>query len=365
MSKQNKSKADKAAIKETVKMGFSTLISNPACVEMGRNHKWYAPVIIGLLSVFLAVLPIGIARGSTKGSDFFTSPTYGYEYGLVHFLEDADKFNRDADTDNDITIRVNAAAKTLTATNFPELYADTSGHSFYQHKDGTTVTFEVFYTSNVGDDYSSFVKEIVTNKVNPYNTAETRDYYCNLLILGRESFSSYTYKVGATSATQSLTGKYDVAKSFNIVSPDHQDLLNQDSHGTAYSVPYTSVTKDNYDTWLTSNLEAWKLFYTDAYNSTKVTATWTWIGIMAAVFAGFTIFMGLMVFLMTRGKNNPYKIYTFWETQKIAYWASLSPAILAMILSFFLSNFAMFFYIFLYGMRMMWLSMKTLRPESK
>jgi maltodextrin utilization protein YvdJ len=66
---------------------------------------------------------------------------------------------------------------------------------------------------------------------------------------------------------------------------------------------------------------------------------------------------------MTRGKSNPFRVYTFWECQKIAYWASLAPAILAMILSFSLPAYAMIYYIFFYGMRIMWMSMRSLRPQ--
>ena len=68
---------------------------------------------------------------------------------------------------------------------------------------------------------------------------------------------------------------------------------------------------------------------------------------------------------MTRGKKtNPFHILTFWQTQKIAYWESLAPGILSL-LGFipFFSQFAMFFYLFLMGMRTMWMSTRQLRPQ--
>ena len=101
-----------------------------------------------------------------------------------------------------------------------------------------------------------------------------------------------------------------------------------------------------------------------AYNSTKITNAWMNTGIFSAVFVGLALVLGLMVFLMTRGKNNPFRIYTFWESQKIAYWASFSPAVLSL-LAFIpaLSNYAILMYIFFYGMRVMWMSMRSLRPQ--
>ncbi|MDD7715503.1 MAG: hypothetical protein PUJ84_06330, partial [Mollicutes bacterium] len=94
----------------------------------------------------------------------------------------------------------------------------------------------------------------------------------------------------------------------------------------------------------------------------KNTQSWTYCGIMAAVYVGLEFLFGLVIFLMTRGKRNPFRIYTFWETQKMAYWASVSPAILSLIVGFLLPQFAMMGFIFLFGLRIMWMSMRSLRP---
>jgi hypothetical protein len=85
-----------------------------------------------------------------------------------------------------------------------------------------------------------------------------------------------------------------------------------------------------------------KQFFNDGFETTKTSQAWIWTGIMAGVYAAFIIFMGLMIFLMTRGKNNPYRIYTFWQTQKMAYWAAPTPAVLAMGLGFAFSSYAIF-----------------------
>ena len=103
-------------------------------------------------------------------------------------------------------------------------------------------------------------------------------------------------------------------------------------------------------------------FLNDCAETQKNTQSWTYCGIMAAVYVGLEFLFGLVIFLMTRGKRNPFRIYTFWETQKMAYWASVSPAILSLIVGFLLPQFAMMGFIFLFGLRIMWMSMRSLRP---
>ena len=81
----SKEKKNKGQVLAKVKLGLSSLISNGACVELGRNHSWIGAVTVGLLSVILAIIPIGVSRAWVNGSDFFSTPTYGYEVGLVQF----------------------------------------------------------------------------------------------------------------------------------------------------------------------------------------------------------------------------------------------------------------------------------------
>ena len=108
---------------------------------------------------------------------------------------------------------------------------------------------------------------------------------------------------------------------------------------------------------------AWRQVFHDGAAYGVMINGLTWVGIVAAIFVALTFILGLTVFLMTRGKRNPFNVYTFWQSQKIAYWASFTPAVLAMILSFIVPSWAILFYIFLFGMRIMWMSMRSLRPQ--
>ena len=75
--------------------------------------------------------------------------------------------------------------------------------------------------------------------------------------------------------------------------------------------------------------------------------------------------MGLLMFLLTRGKNNPNRGLTFWITCKISAWIDFTPGLLAMILGFIWPAAAGLGYIVLIGLRTMWLSMRQLNPAAQ
>lgn len=360
----NKAKYNKqpSRAKENFFLGAKSLINNDACVELGTHHPWYSALIAGVLSVIISIIPIAVSRAQVNGSDFLGSTTNGYETSLVQFEEDA--YNAGTN------IKVNADTKQIEVTSWESLPGYSATKPFYQLNDVNDGShlFEVYYTNLEGQDYTDYLTRLITNNKTPYlvdGDYADRGYRCNLLILQTSEIRGYIYLgASATSASSSFTGKYDVPQSFTF-----SDLLKQNTHGVAYTATYedSKTSASKLATFLDENKAGFKLFLDDSYYSTKVSTGWAWTGIWAGIFAGFIILMGLLVFLMTRGKQNPYKIITFWQAQKISYWAAPAPAILGMIMSFILSSsmssLGMFMFIFLYGMRMMWLTMKNLRPQ--
>jgi hypothetical protein len=340
--------------KSNLKLGFSSIISNGACIDLGRNKPWYGAIIMGLLSVILAIIPIGVTRAWVHAGDtMFATPTYEYETGLVKF--------EDALVDKGVSIVVDHDSKTLTATNFSALNAD-SDHTWYRYvnSDTKTTMFEVFYTTTTDSDFTTFCTNVYNLK-NPYTGTANARTLCSYLILGPKAYIGYKYPVNATASSGykgAASGQYDLTPSFRF-----EDLVKQNTHGKAYDVPREKVDATNYDTYQQEIVDTYKVFFNEGYETTKIQGAWMWTGIMAAVYVVFIVFMGLMIWLMTRGKNNPYRIYTFWETQKMSYWAAFTPAVLACGLGFAFSTYALFIFILFYGMRIMWMSMKNLRPE--
>ena len=104
------------------------------------------------------------------------------------------------------------------------------------------------------------------------------------------------------------------------------------------------------------------LTYCDyTYIDIRFNSTWVTFGIYCGVNGSIIILMGLIIWLMCRGKNNPNNKIKIWETYSMAFWAAGSPAILSLF-AFLMPQIGMMIFIMLYAFRIMYLSMKHLRP---
>lgn len=377
-----KVKQNKVNVWGEIKFFFSTLFSNDRCVE-ARKKPWWSAVIIAILSVFLAILPISITYLSQDGASFFNSPLYGYETALVDF-----------DTQlHDKNVSMKISNGNLTVTGWDEAFTDMSGsYNVYLHsywKDVTELPSTTVTDSNgstttvVGDtpetvsvkvvDFAAYyldmtIAEVTSATTNPITAilggsdpAGNATYSINCIFFLKDGLAAYKLPTGSSSSKLSYSGKWN-HESFEGF--DLADLYSKDVDGNAYVDANDNViTTANVSEYTTATVNSWKLLFHNAYESTRVSSGWNFTGIYTAVFIGLTLVLGLTIFLMTRGKQNPFRIYTFWECQKIAYWSSLTPALLAMILSFLFSSYSVIFFIFLFGMRVMWMSMRSLRPQ--
>ena len=61
-------------------------------------------------------------------------------------------------------------------------------------------------------------------------------------------------------------------------------------------------------------------------------------------------------------KNNPNNYFSPWLTIKISARLALSPAIITFVVGLFLPQYASMLFILALGLRVMWISMKELRP---
>ena len=378
MSKNKKKKQSRmsASTKENLKLGASAIISNAAVVELGQKKPWYGAIITALLSVVLAALPILTTNLKTKGGDILSGKTYGYETGLVHFQQDLNASEK--------KVEWKVENSSLTVNRWDEfLTTDQSGsidtEPWYHHVSSVTkkVDFAVFVafdnktkTLLEGKDFSDYVAKVY-NGINPSTgakigttlnvnvgtpsseSAETASdkNHVNTIIFGKNTFRVMKAKADGEWAAETSVGS-----------------LRDYSGG---ELPLNSLVKnvsaepDAVETYIADTKKAWSNYLDKAAEKQIIGSAWKMTGLMAAIFVFFVFFMGLMIFIMTRGKNNPYRIYTFWMTQKMSYWAAFTPALLGMIIGFFVNaTILQFLFIILFGFRIMWLSMKTLRPQA-
>ena len=181
---------------------------------------------------------------------------------------------------------------------------------------------------------------LLQDKANNSSSSSTRQ--TSFLAFGKYTFNLYKYNAKGK-LSQAMTGDYvniNLKQINNILSLSK----NEDSHQRV--------------------IESWQIFFRDGYLSIKIQTAVIQISIVLAVNSAIILIMSLVIFLVTRGKNNPFKVYKYYECLKICCWIALSPAILALILGYLLpSTFGMFSFILVYGVRGMFLSIKQFRPQ--
>ncbi len=333
-------------IKPKKKFGWANIVnylrclwSNQTATQFGLNKKWYIAVIVALVSVAVSLIPITVTTSTSKGSSFLSSSyVYNYDEGFYSFLEDA--------KEKGYNITFKDGVSTLTG------YTTESSNNYllYEHKikksDGSDyIDFQVYYldTTSLSDEYiNTFLNTISATKV---NSTDGRD--ASYVIFTTKSFTTRLYKPGAYNAAGGIYGD------FANLSENHKDL-------NSLLVTSESTRLANVNSTLTN----YKGLVDEIYITTRKTVTLTQTGIVAAVNAGIVLLMGLVVFLLTRGKNNPNRGIKFQQCFNIAYWCTASPALIALILGFWLSQYQVMLFVMTFGFRIMWLSMKTLSPNN-
>ena len=354
-----------------LKLLLKTLFSNNACVEASRTkeHKYgIFAVIFAVLAVFFAVLPLNVNTFKKAGSDWLNNSVYyNMDIGLQAF---SNTIQQDKNAGKEIPTFIINQDET---TKRHYLTIDTKNSEIFQCidedqkeitnlpryicrgelKEGKTSTWvnflEIYYCdADKSEDFNKFVTNLLNN-VNPNNTEQRLkpnkddkevNRSTSFIVFGKYSYYGYMYQPLNTSAVANTVGDYD------------NTAVNTDL-----------IQRLCFKTDMTSTINEWKSFCDEGFINLRFSSAWNTTGIMIGVDFGVIFFMGVLVFLLTRGKNNPFRIYSFWDSQKIAYYSSLTPGLLAL-LGLMMSNMAMMFFILFVGVRVMWLSMRTLRYQA-
>ncbi len=359
--KKKKSKMSEAT-KDKLKTGFLTLVNNDAAIKAGREYHWWMPIILAITGLILTLVPTFVSNmqfnvGNTTLAANGTSVANGLakfqkelkaknidlkigEDGLLNYAEDAvSSFYNEGGTEekkswyqatNEVTgypqLRVLFSSDTISNTMITAL-------STYDIKSSSTVTMSDGTTSE---------QETSTS------------YRVSVLVFKQSGFIFAAYSDRSTvTSSSAVSYSYEGLKGKSLLS------LCPDASIDDASQDYVAAVRNNY-----------RDFLNKGYETTKVSNAWKNVGILSGINAGIVLLLGLVLFLVTRGKNSPYRMITFWEAQKIAYWEVMAPAILALAVGFFMSSttaysIAMFSFLFLYGMRIMWTSMKSFSPQGK
>ena len=353
--KNKKNNPNAGKVKAAIGFFFKTLFKNEGAIEGGVKKPWYPAVIIGLIAVLVSVIPMFVQRARVNGRDFINGQyNYGFDVASEKFVAALEDKNfslivKDGDSGKTLDVKLEDWDAAFTET-------DARGfHRFKHINNDNAIDFEAYFIPNkITNEVLGHIGSNIPNDDGTFSARKS-----SFLVFSPTEMVVSLYKPGTTSAVSSIRGDYALFDS----GYDFRSIGKVTINGA--EVTSKTYTAENYGKYRELVFENWKTFFDKSYYNNKVTMLWSTTGILLGVNAAIIVFMGLMVFLLTRGKQNNWKgIITFWNAQKTSYWASLAPAILSVALGFLMSSFAQIAFVLLMGMRSMWMVMRQLAPTN-
>ena len=297
---------------KTFKLILKSLISNNACVEGGHKKRWYFAVIMFFLAMVFAILPLFVQTMKTHGDDAFETNTYGLDQAALRFNDKLDEQGLK------IYVKTSGGSEKFisceTATGEPTVIS-------YSHE--VPVKNEDGTFSNVVDFKFDYKAEYNVDEFNAYTEANAKTSF---VLIYSDRMVVYLVNVNTKEPIKSIAC---------LNAPKYLD------EGT--SINALLSTNEDSGAKLNETFNNWKLFIRNAYNHARLTIVWQTCLIFGGINIFVTLLMGFLIWILTRGKNNPNRLFNLWETQKMSWWSTISPAILALGLGFLLKNFTKFF----------------------
>lgn len=358
---------------KTISLLFRSLYKNDVCVEAGRKYAWWAALLLFLFSTIFSIIPITTTSLTVDGGSILTGANYELDESLFEFSNQLDSGKLVFETDENgikylksnnenlynkpIFERSGVFTETETGENGSSEIITGEKKVIFQVYDLTV--FPNYQEKDENDNvimpsFTDVVKLIVTGATLPdsyldilptyENNQDKQNRNTSFLALGKYNYAVYLYD---------SNGNLKNATSGDYVRVSISDLSN-----------ISVLSEQNSETLRDNILSGWQVFFRLGYESIKLSSAGIQISISLGVNSGMILIMSLILYVMTRGKKNPFKVYKYHEFLKICCWIALSPGLLALILGYLLpSTFGMFSFILVYGVRGMFLSIKQFRPQ--
>jgi len=364
--------------KEVIKDGFGSLVNNAAVIRGAKNGPLWLTIVMFVLSIVVAVIPNFTSQLRTNGSSFLNSAAYKLDEHITSIALDLDKNNHQLSIseDHELTLKKDGNPVDLST------YGSAKPYVYYENYNTKRYEFVVYFSnSSDAKDRTADINAIreqyfVTtmtegekdeegNKISNdvYTTTPTtaeneNAYHPSYVVFFKnamfvEIYSTYTNAV----INRSSVGDYKTIKATDNLLNDLLTIKVKDEDGNDKELDKT-MSDSKYISGVYSNF---KVVLNKSYETVKVFNVWATTGIYAGIFFGLTLLMGFIIWILTRGKNNPNNYFSVWLCYKIQARLGLAPALIAMIVGFFFSQSPVIF-IAVIGLRVMWMSMKDLRP---
>ena len=342
--------------KEIVRDGFASLVNNAAAIRGAKNGPLWLTILFFVFGILLPVIPLFVSQATTNGSYFLNSYSYGLERYITSMALDLQSQNVEFGIDEEHLLTVNENGTAVDFANYGSVkpYATYLNEVTKQYdlalylSDATTTAEKTVVNKTISSTYY----EVGTVNV---TTSTENAYMPSYIILFKNGV--YVAVVGNNStkvAAYSYNGDFKTIKANDKCLETLLKVTDKDGNNVAPSIISNEYTEGVYKNF--------KKFLDKSYETLKVKNTWVSSAIYLGIFCGLNIIMGFLMWLLTRGKNNPNNYYTPWLTEKVQARLCLAPALITLIVGFFLTSQTMLIYIVTIGMRVMWTSMKELRP---
>ena len=338
---------------------FIGLFSNDQAIEGSKSNPWWVALIIAIFSVIIPVIPLTVAQANSYGSSFVSNYSYRLDTNLTAVTKDLALNNKEFKVNDNkfLDYYVDGALTNLDET------ADNNPIVFHKNSINQQYELVVYYTQREDKALVDYVTNIDGLRYQLKTTTVVTDSEADTAQLYSPSYL-ILHKKGLIIALRKEDSVTSVSNGY-LSATDWQNF----EVGTEIikSALPEGVTADQVDVNNTEHINAmfktWKTYFDKAFITQKNYNILMTSLVFLGIYTGLVFILGLLVFVLTRGKNNMFNYLKFIDCQKIVWWAVLSPAILATIFGFIFTNFAQMIFIILVGLRTMWISMKQLRPQ--
>lgn len=347
----------KERTKEVLRDGFGSLINNAAALRGAKSGPFWLTLVMFILSLLLPILPIFVTQANTKGSSFFGSNSYSFEKYIPAVgldLKDNRKVEFQITPEHQLDITEDGKAVDYTT------YSSAKPFAVYENTVSKQYDFVIYVSNEQGSKEKKAFNTVVNTtkyKLGTIEKSEEKDgtYIPSYMILFKDAIYVAIYaKDSTTAVTGSYMGDY---KTMEVNDKALTKFLTvKDADGKEIAA---SLYDNNYTDGVFKNF---KKVMDRSYDTLKIQNMWGTSGIYLGIFAGLSIVMGFIMWIITRGKNNPNNYFTPWLTQKVEARLAFAPAIITMGVGFFFPQYVPIAFIVTLGLRVMWISMKELRP---
>lgn len=342
--------------KEVLKDGFGSLISNASAIRGAKAGPLWLTILFFVFSIILPIIPLFVAQVKTNGSTFLTN----YSYGLERYVTKMAMDLKDNNVEFEIKDQLLTIREGENEVDFNN-YGSSKPYAGYVDEVTKQYNFVLYLSNATTDKDKNAVNKVISSTYYEGGTttilaSDATSYYVpSYMILFKNGVYVAIYQNnGIKAVAYSYSGDFKTIKTNDKCL---ETLLSVKDKDGANITP--SIIDNEYVNGVYKN---YKKFLDKSYETLKIKNTWVTSGIYLGIFFGLNVIMGFLMWLLTRGKNNPNNYYTPWLTEKVQARLALAPALITLIVGFFLTSQTMLIYIITIGMRVMWTSMKELRP---